>query len=334
MAEYSNDPFFSSDQKDYKEQKEKLKFWFPLFLFILTFITTTLAGVEWQRGLTSPFDVRELLIGLPYSCSILFFLACHEFGHYFASRYHQVKTSLPYFIPFAALTGFLNFGTLGAVIKTKSQIPTKKALFDIGASGPIAGFFACILILVYGFTHLPGQEFLLHIHPDYGTVDYGKGGINLIFGDTLLFSFLRNVLTTSHDFVPPMSEIYHYPFLCVGWFGLFVTSMNLIPVGQLDGGHICYAAFGERKHHHIASISMIILIVLGFLGVLKTFAFSWIPIGWIGWLFWSIILYLVIKVNHPPIYDFEELDPKRKYLGYFSMIIFILCFSPSPFILQ
>jgi membrane-associated protease RseP (regulator of RpoE activity) len=334
MAQYPDDPFFSSDQTEYKPPKVKSKIGLPIFLYILTFITTVIAGYEWQRGGGGGYELKNLVLGLPYAFAILFFLASHEFGHYFASRYHQVKTSLPYFIPFYGALLFLNFGTLGAVIRTKSAIPSKKALFDIGAAGPIAGFFASLIILTYGFTHLPGKEFLLSIHPDYGSGVHQPNSYELIFGDNLLFSFLRAVLTKPTDFIPPMSEIYHYPYLCAGWFGLFVTSMNLIPVGQLDGGHICYAVFGERLHNHIASISMIALIILGVLGTLKLVYFSWLPIGWYGWFFWAAILYLVVKVNHPPVYDYLGLDAKRQYLGYFSMFIFILTFSPSPFIIQ
>ena len=330
MAEYYNDPFLSEDQTKTIEKEEKTKILIPLLLFVLTFITTTIAGVEWRGIPTNGYEIHDLLRGLPYSCSIMFFLGVHEFGHYFASRYHQVKTSLPYFIPFIFID--VNFGTLGAVIRTRTQIPSKKALFDIGASGPIAGFFAALGILIYGLTHLPGKEYLMAIHPDYGTAEYGKNAISLIFGDTLIFSFLKSVLTSPADFVPPMGEIYHYPYLCVGWFALFVTSMNLIPVGQLDGGHIFYALFGEKKHYHVASISMIILIVLGFLGILRTFVWTWIPIGFPGWLVWSIILYFVIKIKHPPVYDYVELDPVRNYLGYFAMFIFIICFSPTPFL--
>lgn len=333
MDEKDKKDFFSYFNKPPKENP-RFRFLLPLLLFILTFITTTLAGFEWIRGQANSFDVSELVIGLPYSFSIMLFLSFHEFGHYFASRFHKVDASLPYFIPFASFLGFLNFGTFGAVIKTRTAIPTKKALLDIGASGPIAGFVISMGLVIYGFSHLPSKEFLMHIHPDYGTAEYGKNAISLTFGDSLLFSALRAMFTNASDFIPPMSEIYHYPFLCAGWFGLFVTSMNLVPVGQLDGGHIAYALLGEKKHYAVASVSMICLIILGFLGILKAFAFDWIPFGWPGWLFWSIILYFVVKIKHPPIYDFQKLDKKRKFLGWISLIIFLLSFSPTPFNIQ
>jgi len=259
-------------------------------------------------------------------------LGTHEFGHYFAAKIHKVKATLPYFIPFPSF-GFLNFGTLGAVIKIKSPIPSKKALFDIGVAGPIAGFIASTLLLIYGFTHLPGKEFLLQIHPDYDLPTYGKNGLALVFGDSLLFAFLREALTSSQNFVPPMSEMYHYPYLCVGWFGYFVTAMNLIPVGQLDGGHVIYALFGEKKQYAISSVAMIFLIVFGVLGVLIVYFPIPLSIGWSGWLFWALILFFVIKIKHPPIYDETPLDGKRKIIGYLTIAIFIGCFIPTPFII-
>lgn len=315
-------------------KRNKQKYWLHILLFVITFVTTTIAGAEWITGFGHSFDIKELLIGLPYSISILFMLGSHEFGHFFASKYHKVDATLPYFIPFPSLEGFLNFGTLGAVIRTRSPIPSKKALFDIGVAGPLAGFVACIIILVYGFTHLPGIDYILVIHPDYFSPEYGKNALNLEFGNTLLYYFMQEIFTDGSQFVPPMSEIYHYPYLCVGWFGLFVTAMNLIPVGQLDGGHIAYAVFGEKKHLVIASISMIMLIVLGVGGFITSFMNLNFEFGWSGWLFWAFILYFFIKVQHPPIYDEEELDPKRKIIGYISLLIFVISFSPNPFLIS
>jgi len=314
-------------------EKQKQKYWLHILLFLLTFFTTTVAGYEWVRGSSNQTEFSELVYGIPYSLSILFVLGSHEFGHFFAAKFHKVRATLPYFIPFPSIMGFLNFGTLGAVIKIKSPIPSKKALFDIGVAGPIAGFVASTILIIYGFTHLPGKEFLLQIHPDYDLPTYGKNGLALIFGDSLLFSFLREVFTSSKDFIPPMSEIYHYPYLCVGWFGFFVTAMNLIPVGQLDGGHIVYALFGEKKQYAISSVAMIFLILFGVLGIILTYLEMPLNIGWSGWLFWAVILFFVIKIKHPPIYDDTALDGKRKIIGYLAIAIFILCFIPAPFII-
>lgn len=321
-----------SNQTDVYE-KQKQKYWLHLLLFVITFFTTTAAGYEWVRGFSNRMEFTELIYGIPYSLSILFVLGSHEFGHYFAAKFHKVRATLPFFIPFPAIMGFLNFGTLGAVIKIKSPIPSKKALFDIGVAGPIAGFVASLILIIYGFTHLPGKEYLLQIHPDYDLPTYGKNALALVFGDSLLFSFLREVFTSSKDFIPPMSEIYHYPYLCVGWFGFFVTAMNLIPVGQLDGGHIIYALFGEKKQYAISSVAMIFLIVVGVLGIILTYLEMPLNIGWSGWLFWAVILFFVIKIKHPPIYDDTKLDITRKIVGYLAIIIFIVCFIPAPFLI-
>lgn len=300
-------------------------------LFVVTFVTTLLAGIGWTTGKMGPYELSDLIQGLPYAISILFILSVHEFGHYFASVLHKVKATLPFFIPFPPI-GIPNFGTMGAVIKTRSAIPNNKAMFDIGAAGPISGFVACLIVLIYGFTHLPGQEYIMQIHPDYLSPEYGKGAESLEFGNTILFVLLKEIFTNPSQFVPPMSEIYHYPYLCVGWFGLFVTAMNLIPVGQLDGGHIIYSMFNEKKQEAIASISMIILVMLGVLGVLNSFMNLDIYFGWSGWLFWAIILFFFVKVKHPPVGQFEELNLSRKIFGYLAILIFILSFSPTPFV--
>ena len=152
---------------------------------------------------------------------------------------------------FPLFPGVVNFGTLGAVIRTKSAIPSKKVMFDIGVAGPIAGFIATLLILSYGFLALPGKEFILSIHPQYFSQTQPAGGVDLTFGNPLLYQFLSFIFTNpTNQFVPPMTEMYHYPFLCAGWFGLFVTSMNLLPVGQLDGGHLAYTMFGPRPQNY------------------------------------------------------------------------------------
>ncbi|MDE3059049.1 MAG: site-2 protease family protein [Bacteroidota bacterium] len=270
--------------------------------------------------------------GLPYSISILFILSCHEFGHYFAARYHKVEATLPFFMPFPAIAGFLNFGTLGAVIRTRSPIPSKKAMFDIGVAGPIAGFIATLLVLVYGFVNLPGREFILRIHPDYFSPvkRIPQGGVDLAFGNTAMYDLLKSLLTDPRrHFVPPMTEMYHYPFLCTGWFGLFVTAMNLLPVGQLDGGHISYTMFGD-KHKIISRIAFTVIIIIGLIGFLPLLGMT-SSFGWTGWLFWGLILFFVVKLDHPPVLNEEPLDSTRTLIGWAALFIFLLSFSPSPF---
>ncbi len=310
--------------------KQKNNYLLHIGLFLITFITTTIAGAEWTSGVPGPYEFSFLLTGLPYAIAILFIITCHEFGHYFAARYHKVSATLPFYIPFPTIPGFLSFGTMGAVIKTRSPVSTKNAMFDIGAAGPIAGFIACLIVLIIGFATVPGKSYILTIHPDYFSPSYGKGALNLTFGDTLLFSFLRMLFVHPGQFFPPMSEIYHYPFLCVGWFGLLITSMNMIPVGQLDGGHISYTMFGEKRHYVISSISLIILAVMGLIGLIASYLEFNIQIGWTGWLVWSLVLFFIVRPKHPPIPDYSEISSGRKVLGYISFVIFIISFSPNP----
>jgi membrane-associated protease RseP (regulator of RpoE activity) len=315
-----------------KKRQNKNKVLLHLGLFLITFITTTLAGAAWTTNTAGPYELEFLIYGLPYAIAILFVITCHEFGHYFAAKYHKVDATLPYYIPFPYIPGFLNFGTMGAVIRTKSPVSSRKAMFDIGVAGPIAGFIACLIVLVYGFLNVPGEEYILAIHPDFFSPEYGSEGLRLEFGDTLLFSFFRFLFVQPGQFFPPMYEIYHYPFLCVGWFGLFVTALNMIPVGQLDGGHISYTMFGGEKSYKIALISFVILLFLGVLGTLESFLVFPTNFGWSGWLFWGLILYFFIKLKHPPIPDETPLDSRRRTIGYLAYFIFIISFSPAPII--
>lgn len=316
-----------------KQKPKKDRIFIHILLFIITFITTTIAGMEWTTGQPGPYEFNDLIKALPYSISILLILGFHEFGHYFASMYHKVKATLPYFIPFPPIPGFLNFGTIGAVIRTKTMVPNNKAMFDIGVSGPIAGFIMCLIILIYGFLNVPGEEYILAIHPDYFSESYGQNSISLEFGSNLLFIMLKSIFIEPGQFFPPMSEIYHYPYLCVGWFGLFVTAMNMIPVGQLDGGHVVYGMFGLKKQENIAGFSMLVLLLLGFMGLFDSMLELQLNIGWTGWLFWAGILYFIIKIKHPPVYHFEKLNSTRIIIGYISLLILILSFIPTPFIL-
>ncbi len=330
MSEELNDYF-----RDYEivqgRKKEKYNFLLHTGLFILTFATTTIAGAQWTTGRPGPYELSFLLKGLPYSLSMMFIISFHEFGHYFAARYHKIKATLPFYIPFPPIPIFLNFGTLGAVIKTKSPVYTKKAMFDIGIAGPLSGFIACLIVLVYGFTHLPDLSYLSAIHPFYFPADSGEGLSQLAFGNTLLFSLFKSIFVHGTGSFPPMTEVYRFPYLCVGWFGLFVTAMNMIPVGQLDGGHIAYTMFGEKNHFKIAVVSFSILLILGILGLLESFLNFTTYFGWVGWLFWALLLFFVIKIKHPHVPDYEELDLTRKVLGYISFLILIISFSPAPF---
>lgn len=295
-----------------------------ILLFALTFCTTTVAGVQWLNK--NPYELTNFWSGATYATLILAMLASHEFGHYFAAKYHGVKATLPFFIPFPSY-----FGTMGAVIRLRSSIPSRKVMFDIGSAGPISGFVVSIAILVFGFVTLPPKEFLYTIHPEYAQFTSVPTG-GLTFGSTILFSFLSHTFSAPGAFIPPMNEIYHYPFLCVGWFGTFVTAMNLIPVGQLDGGHITYSMFGER-HHWIARVSLVILVIAGLVGFLPLIGIE-SSFGWTGWLFWAFLLILFLrffKLNRPPIQDDTPLDSTRMTVGWLCIGIFVSSFSITPF---
>jgi membrane-associated protease RseP (regulator of RpoE activity) len=296
-----------------------------ILLFVLTLFTTTVAGVAWLN--IDPFDLSNLLHGLPYSLSLLFILTCHEFGHYFAARYHGVDASLPFYIPFPP---YLNpFGTMGAVIRTRSYIANRNVLFDIGAYGPIAGFVATMIVLIYGFTHLPPKEFILTIHPEY--FNKPSDGAALTFGSSLLYEFFSVILPNSaSDFIPPMSEMYHYPFLCAGWFGLFVTALNMIPIGQSDGGHIAYAMFGKRSQA-ITFAALVFFSIIGTIPLLSEIGID-IQFGSVSWLLWPLIMFALNrgKLSHPEIEDQTPIDRRRMLIGFFTLFIFIVSFMPTP----
>ncbi len=314
-----------------------------------------IAGVAWS-GLAKPSDLINIHYGITYAVLIMTFLTMHEFGHYFASKYHKVDVTLPFYIPIPPMPFIpLSFGTMGAVIKIREQIPTRKALFDIGIAGPLAGFVACIGFLIYGLYTLPGFEYLINIHPEI--VKNGLSTKNLFFGDTILYSMMSKLFANPKGFLPPMNEIYHYPFLCVGWFGLFVTSLNMLPIGQLDGGHIIYSMFGSKKHKVIANLSWYIILIFGISSLLQisfeslspselsfgilnrlnnslyfTLYFLKIKLpfifnGWFGWFFWAIFTRFIVTMKHPYVDLSDELNTTRKILGWISILILITCFS-------
>ncbi len=325
--------------------------WLHALLFVLTFASTMLAGTAWigQNWL----EVTNITHGLTYAVLLMLFLSAHEFGHYIAARRHGVDVSLPYFIPMPLLW-LLPFGTMGAVIRTRQAIPSRTVLFDIGVAGPLAGFVVCLAILAVGFATLPPIDYLYQIHPEYRM--NGMLTTGMYFGDTIVFSVMRSVFAQGASFIPPMNEIYHYPFLCVGWFGLFVTALNMLPFGQLDGGHVLYALVGERQFR-VARILWWCLFVAGMLSLLGVvqellsepspegfviwLQHSILPaldamkrtIPWIftlgdGWLIWAILIRFVIRIPHPPVADDVPLSRTRKIVGWFAIVVLIVSFTP------
>lgn len=227
-----------------------------------------------------PFTAAFIIDGLKFSAGLLLFLTVHEFGHYFAARRHRVLTSLPYFIPFP-LNGI---GTFGAVIRIKEPIPSMTKLFDIGTAGPVAGFIVAVGVLLFGLATLPSLDYISELGGHEALQSYINefgafpteipGGTSsaagaepgetslLVVGSTPLYWFL----TQFFDNVPPLWEMYHYPFLFAGWLGLFFTALNLLPVGQLDGGHMLYALVGPKWHTRLARTFVTLLLISGGIG--------------------------------------------------------------------
>ncbi len=317
-------------------------------LFLVTVFTTLCAGAFWGgRPVTFstlfPY-VGNLEGGLAYSFALLSFLSAHEFGHYFAAVHHRVRTTLPYYIPVPPLPFFLSIGTMGAVIKIRERITTTTALFDIGMAGPISGFVVCLAILSYGFTHLPPADFISTIHPEYlakGGASSSPPGETLLLGKNLLWMLMEHTIAPKN--LPPMSEMYHYPYLFGGWLGSLVTALNLLPVGQLDGGHIIYAMFGRKGHAKAARGFMLFITLLAMPSFVQMVAsmlhletavlipellLHW---SWPGWILWVFILSRVIGLHHPPTSFDHPLSAPRQLSGWTAIAIFVLTFTPVPF---
>jgi len=264
-------------------------------LFALTFVTTSMAGA-FQVGADPIADPATLLLGFPFSITLMTILLVHELGHYTLSRVHGVRASLPYFIPGPPVL----IGTFGAFIRMKSPPPSRRALFDVGAAGPWAGFLVAVPAVYLGLCWSDVRPLGLH-----------EGG--LVLGDSILFSALTQLALGT---TPDQVTILLHPVALAGWFGLFVTFLNLLPVGQLDGGHVAYAMFG-RRHRAIARVFVAVIVVLGWR-------------GWEGWFMWVVLL-MLIGVDHPPTADaLTPLDPRRRVAAWLTVVLFVLTFIPEP----
>jgi len=278
-------------------------------LFLVTVITTTLAGAENtfgkslfaydQQGMVyiSPnFTWADFLSGFQFSLPFLLILTVHEFGHYFTAIYHKVKTTLPYYIPLPSLPYITPFtiGTLGAVIRLQQRVASKKQNFDIGIAGPLAGFVMALIVLFYGFTHLPEPEYIFKIHPGYKAygLNYAEKVyqptdtpiMDIVVGTNPIFLFFEKYVADPAR-MPNPHEMIHYPILFAGYLALFFTFLNLLPIGQLDGGHVVYGLFGYKKHRIIATVFFVAFTFYAGLGVLNPTDFpnesliSAVPIG-------------------------------------------------------
>ncbi|MEA2064428.1 MAG: site-2 protease family protein [Gemmatimonadota bacterium] len=265
-------------------------------LFAATLLTTLWVGSLREAGSLMP-TAGELLLGVPFSGAVMLILLVHELGHFFAARHHGMDVSLPFFIPLPLMP----FGTAGAVIRMRSPIFSRRQLLDLGASGPIAGFLVCLPVLVAGLK----LSSWVDVPPTFYTP-----------GNSLLFSWLTHLVLGP----PAEGQFLQISSLAfAGWVGLFVTAMNLMPIGQLDGGHIGYALF-SRRHNRLATALFLVMLVLGWF--------------WPGWLFWAFLILVFVQVKHPPIIDEQiGLDTGRKLIGLACFVIFILTFMPMPFMI-
>ena len=284
--------------------------WRHALLFGLTVVTTTLVGALHYFSFSQGFNANAVVLpdfaspsfylhGFWYSLTILSILGCHELGHYYACRYYRVDASLPFFLPAPLpLTG-----TLGAFIRIRARIPDKIALFDIGLSGPIAGFVIAVPALLIGL----GLSVVERVPADFTGVE---------LGEPLLF---RGAAWLIWGTLPDGMSINMHPMAFAAWFGLLATALNLFPIGQLDGGHVAYAVLGSRS-------TLVTLFTIA-LAIGLTFVSS----SWIVWTVLMVVMLMAIGPRHPPtLDDTTPVGPARVALAIFGLIMLIVCFTPAP----
>ncbi|MFL5730213.1 MAG: site-2 protease family protein [Cytophagaceae bacterium] len=428
-----------------EEENQVKKYSIHIGLFLITLFTTTAAGQEWM-GLAGLSWWDGFLHGFEYSLPFLGILTVHEFGHFITARKYGAKVSLPYFIPFY-IPGLGTIGTFGAFIRILSAHKSRKEVFDIGIAGPLAGFVAAMILLFYGFTHLPQPGYIYKVHesyqqygPDYAkkvyTYQFARDQDSIVFynakkqfedqqdadslaflaqqksqgnnkpvvfnkkkfkdgesfkasplytevmvGNNLLFMFFEKYVVDDPKLVPNKYELFHYPLIFAGFLVLFFTALNLLPIGQLDGGHIAYGLFGARNHKLISMSVFVAMVYLGGLGLLRNNMFAnvfnsvmdlllFAPM-YVYLLFmifsrftgdqltnlmvavcvfaaqyfteflfpdfhgisliyvvFSLLIGRMTGLDHPEAFDDRPLSLARKILGWVSLLVFILCFTP------
>jgi Zn-dependent protease len=288
----------------------------PLLLLSASVVTTTANGARFMQNFVEgmPPVVRDsdlwpwgwladhpemFKTGWAFSASLLGILLIHEFGHYFACRWHKIRATLPWVLPAPTLSG-----TAGAIIQLRNRIPNRNALMDVGIYGPLAGYIASAVAVAVGFA----LSFHVAANTPEAIVVFGREPLSIRLIHGLLVHW--NPATPSFDSIAP------HPVLVAGWIGLFITSLNLIPGGQLDGGHILYA-ISPKAHKVFTNFLPIVLFLMG-------------TVFWVGWLLWGIIL-MVPAMRHPKIQVAPGLSRGRLVLGVIGLAIFLLTFTPTPF---
>ncbi|MFZ1938972.1 MAG: site-2 protease family protein [Terracidiphilus sp.] len=293
-----------------------LNYCFPAVLLCLSVVTTTANGARFMhnfvRGLppvVSENDLwpwpwlshhRELFTtGFAFSFTLLGILLVHEFGHYIACRVHRIDSTLPLVIPAPTLSG-----TAGAVIKIRSFIPHRDALMDVGIYGPLAGYIASLFAVVAGFViSVPRRA-----HAPEAIVQFG--------GEPLTIRLIHSLLLRWNHHLPNFDRLAPHPILLAGWIGLFITALNLLPGGQLDGGHILYA-LSPRAHKLVTNLLPILLFLAGIF-------------YWLGWMLWGFFL-LIPVMRHPKVPLHTQISRRREALGVLGVFLFLLTFTPTPF---
>jgi len=298
----------------------KNQIFIPIALFLITIFTTAITGAHLVSR--DPFSSWEQFSkGFYYAFALLSILLSHEMAHYSLARKYKVNVTLPYFIPFYFPLIF-SFGTFGAFLRLKSPIPNKVALFDIGISGPIAGFILSVVFLIIGFQSVPNEPDMWRYIETIRPLAENSDGA-LTFGGNLLFDFFMKMMGKEYL---PMHLIQHFPFIIAGWLGLLITTLNLMPIGQLDGGHITHALFGKNSAR-LAVFGFALLIILNVVLISAYNSFVYV--------LWPFLILFFLKFRHPPTVDEHiEIGVGRRILGYSAYVIFILCFSPMPIFLQ
>ena len=293
-------------------RRPKDRYWLHLLLLAATFASTAWMGAVFARDFAdnqAAFTARPsqemmailaqpllLVEGLPYCLTLLGILLAHEFGHYFACRYYRIDASLPYFLPAPTLVG-----TLGAFIRIRSPILTKAALFDVGIAGPLAGFLFLLPALAIGIAYskiIPGIAAQGELH----------------FGTPLLQRLLEMAIMPG----VPVTDIHLHPVARAAWVGLLATAINLLPIGQLDGGHILYA-FAGRRHRLFTNFFLAALLALALVN----------GVSGMGWFLLFLLLFLFGR-KHPVIFDRTPLSPRRRLLAAVALAVLILSFTPTP----
>jgi membrane-associated protease RseP (regulator of RpoE activity) len=280
--------------------------WVHLLLFVLTLVTTTLTGADHYGAFLSQFGAQPVDLGWSlvwrgfwYSGTVLAILGAHEMGHYLACRYYRIDATLPYFIPFY---GILT-GTFGAVIRIREPILHKRALFDIGIAGPIAGFVVAVPALWLGLWLS-------------NAVPLPRDFAGLSLGEPLLF---RAATAAVWGQLPDGLALNMHPMAFAAWFGLLATALNLFPIAQLDGGHISYAVFGPRSTR-ITYAALAIAVLL-----------TTISLSWLVWTVMIVAMLFLAGPRHPRVMDeVVPLDGTRRWLAVFALVMFVLCFTPAP----